>query len=269
MSKFIFLNVAAVVLLTSCASSTQQGAVGVNRRQLLIVPEEQVVSLSVEAYDQTKAEAQKKGVLDKNPKMLQRLQKIANSLIPHVSQFRNDALDWKWEVHVITSDELNAFCMPGGKIMFYTGIVEKLSLTDGEIAAIMGHEMAHALREHGRERMSEEMIKNVGFQLALMSGQVSEQTAGLANQVAAIAVTLPHSRKHETEADILGLELMARAGFNPEEAVNLWKKMGAAGGSKPPEILSTHPSDATRIKDLQKLIPKVMPLYQQAQKYKG
>lgn len=259
----------ALYFLNSCAHSTEGGTVGVNRRQLLLYPEDQMSSLAAQSFAQIKGDAQKKGTLDKDTKNLQRLKKIADALLPHTSEFRNDALDWKWEVHLITSDELNAFCMPGGKIVFYTGIIEKLNLTDGEIAAIMGHEMAHALREHGRERMSEEMVKNASLQLAVMSGQISGQTAGLLSQAAQVAFTLPFSRKHETEADIVGLELMARAGFNPEESVTLWQKMGSAGGSKPPEILSTHPSDKTRIKELQKLIPRVMPLYQQATKFKS
>lgn len=249
-------------LLTSCATTTSAGAVGINRKQLMWIPEDQVNSSAAQAYEQTKNEAQSKGTLDRNLEQLRRVQNISQRLIPHTRVFRDDAPAWPWEVHVITSKELNAYCMPGGKIMFYTEIIDALKLTDGEIAAVMGHEISHALREHGRERMSEEVAKQLGLEVAVMSGAVSEKSTQLINQAAAVVMTLPNSRRHETEADEMGVELMARAGYDPQEAIHLWQKMSKAGGQKPPEFLSTHPADETRIHRIEALLPKVTPLYQ-------
>lgn len=253
---------------TGCASTTEQGQVDADRKQLLLLPPAQVLQMSEQAYSQQKAEARKKGTLDRNAEQYRRLQEISRRLIPHTSVFRRDAPGWPWEVHVIADPTINAYCMPGGKIMFYSGIIEKLQLTDGEIAAIMGHEIAHALREHARERMSRAAVENMGWQLAgiLTQGKLDAGYLKMASQLSAIAIALPHGRGQESEADDVGLELMARAGFNPSDAAQLWRKMAAHGGSKPPELLSTHPADATRIARIESLIPKVMPLYQATQK---
>lgn len=276
MKSIIFIIIASFLTL-SCATSTDQGAVGVDRKQYLSgVSSEEVLKESEKGYAETKADAQKKGLLDKNPAELQRVSAIAKRLIPYTAIFRKDALSWPWEVHVITSQEVNAYCMPGGKIMFYSGIIEKLQLTDGEIAAVMGHEMSHALREHGRERMSEQMlsqgITQGGLAVLVATGVINPKYAGVAavgtSAFTSLFISLPHSRTQESEADTMGVELMARAGYDPHEALNLWKKMGAMGGSKPPEMLSTHPTDSTRLDHIASLLPKVMPLYEQASKPK-
>lgn len=252
--------------IVACSSSTKQGEIGVERQQLLLIPSEQIVSMSEQSYVKTLDDARKKNELDRNPQQVQRVKSIAKRLIPYTATFRDDAPSWNWDVHVISSPEINAYCMPGGKIVFYTGIIEKLNLTDGEIAAVMGHEIAHALREHGRERMSEEMLKQIGLQALLLSGKLDAKYAPYADQLTTVVVTLPHSRGQESEADNIGLELMARAGYNPQEAVTLWQKMASAGGGKPPEILSTHPTDQRRINNLKSLLPRVMPLYNQTSK---
>lgn len=228
-------------LLSGCATTTEGGVVGANRGQLLLVPSGQITQASAEEYEKIKAAASSAGKLDRNPNQVQRVQGIAKNLIEQTIVFRKDAKSWAWESHVLTGEELNAYCMPGGKIMFYSGIIEKLNLTDSEIAAIMGHEMAHALREHGRESISEELIKNVGITAFLASGKVDRKYADALALASTLVITLPHSRAHESEADDIGVELMARAGYDPKQAVSLWRKMAAQGGGEASRIFKHSP----------------------------
>jgi predicted Zn-dependent protease len=255
-------------LLAGCQSvnTTQAGTVGVDRTQRMspLVSEKQLQAGAAASYAEVLQTEKSKGHLNADPALTNRVKAIAARVIPTTSVFRPDAPGWAWEVNVIQSEELNAWCMPGGKIAFYSGIITKLQLNDDEIAAIMGHEIAHALREHGRERASEQMtsglLVNVGV-IALGGNQAMAEMAGLAYNV---TVGLPNSRTHETEADRIGIELSARAGYDPKAAVTLWQKMAKLGGAKGPQFLSTHPSNEGRIKDLEGYSVRVQPLYEQA-----
>ncbi|MBO6225842.1 MAG: M48 family metallopeptidase [Psychrobacter sp.] len=267
MKKILSLTLAlSMTGLIGCASTTGAGVIGVERKQMMIVSSDEVMKLSLQSYNQRVNEASRSKLLDTNLAQKQRLTLIASKLINHVDVYRPDAKAWKWEVHTIKSDELNAFVMSGGKIMFYTGIIDRLNLTDDEIAAIMGHEMAHALREHARERVSHQYATNMGMNLVGGLLGLSQGQAQIAGIVSNYGIEKPHSRTQESEADVMGLELMARAGYNPEAAITLWQKMAAANKSAPPQFLSTHPSSTNRIATLKSLIPKVAPLYQQSRK---
>ena len=266
--KTIILPGAIATVLAACApvQTTSGGAIGVDRKQYFLVSEEQVQQSAAMAYQQELQKAQQKGTLNANRALVDRVRRVANRLIPATGALRPDAPGWKWEVNVENSPELNAYAMPGGKIMVYSGLVEKLNLSDDELAAVMGHEIAHALREHGRERVSRQMGQEAVLALgAAALGVNNDAAVGLANQVATVTFQLPHSREQETEADRIGLELMARAGYNPNAAISVWEKMAnAAGGGAPPQFLSTHPSPSSRIADLRSLVPRVMPLYESA-----
>lgn len=269
MSRWVWRTAVAgmsAAVLVACVNTTQTGAVGVNRSQLLLLSSAQVDAMAVQSYREELTQARSKNRLNTDKANLERIRKIADRLIPGVAAFRNDALGWQWEVNLETREELNAYCAPGGKIMFFTGIITKLKLTDDEIAAIMGHEMAHALREHGRERMSHAYAQSAGINLIGAVTCMSQGTGQLLQTAAQVGLSLPHSRGQETEADVLGLELLARAGYNPNAAVTLWQKMAAATGGSSGSFLSTHPGSGQRIQSLQAAIPRVMPLYEQARR---
>lgn len=254
---------AAALLTLGCQTvqTTNPGAVGVDRRQLMLISEQEVERGADIAYDKELEKARSQGALNTDAKQVQRVQQIAKRLIPVTATFRPDAPQWKWEVNVQKTEDVNAFCMPGGKIMVYSGLIERLDATDAELAAVIGHEIAHALREHSRERISRayaEQLALAGIAVATGAGQ---NTMAIASQVAEVTFTLPHSREQEAEADRIGVELMARAGYDPNAAISLWRKMGQLGGGGPPEFLSTHPSGESRIRDLEVSIQRVLPLY--------
>lgn len=259
----------ASLLLGGCqvVNTTSGGAVGVERKQYMfsLLSSDELNQSYAQSYQQALGEASSKKILDKTSTNAKRIQAIADRLIYQAPVFRPDAAQWNWEVNLIKSDELNANCGPGGKIIFYTGLIDKLKLTDDEIAAVMGHEIAHALREHSREGMSKAYAVGFAKQLAVIAG-APQSAVELGSKGVDLAMTLPNSRGNENEADLIGLELAARAGYNPNAAITLWQKMSAASEGAPPEFLSTHPNSSSRISSLEAAIPKVMPLYQQAKK---
>ncbi|MFJ4441798.1 M48 family metallopeptidase [Pseudomonas sp. NPDC089422] len=268
--SFVVSLLSAGILLAGCqaVNTTSGGAVGVERQQYMfsMLSTDEVNQMYAQSYQQTLGEASSKGVLDKSSADAKRVQVIANRLIAQTPKFRPDAAQWNWEVNVIKSDELNANCGPGGKIIVYTGLIDQLKLTDAEIAAVVGHEIAHALREHSREAMS----KAYGVQMARQGAGallgLGQDSMALADAVVNYSMTLPNSRANENEADLIGLELSARAGYDPNAAITLWNKMSKASEGAPPEFMSTHPASSSRIASLQAAIPKVMPLYEAAKK---
>jgi len=255
----------ASVLLVACTAvqTTQQGAIGVNRKQYMLVSEAEVEKSAVTSYQQELDGAKQKGGLNSDAAQTQRVRTIANRLIPATTVFRPDAQQWKWEINVQKTDDVNAYCMPGGKIMVYSGLIEKLNASDAELAAVIGHEIAHALREHTRERVSRAYAQQLGVGVFAAVTGVGDIGVQLASAVTQVTFGLPHSREQEAEADRIGLELMARAGYDPHAAVTLWEKMSKLGSSGP-AFLSTHPASADRMRDLESNIPKVMPLYEAA-----
>jgi predicted Zn-dependent protease len=231
-----------------------------------LVPADQVEAAAAQQYAQMlKQAAQKRALAPDSHPQVQRLRYIAQRLIPAAETWNPRAKQWRWEVNLLGNKDLNAFCMPGGKIAFFYGILAQLQLSDDEVAMIMGHEMAHALREHARERMGKTAATRVGASLIsglLGLGNVGDAALNMGSQL----LTLKFSREDETEADIVGLDIAARAGYDPGSGVTLWQKMMTASKGAPPQFLSTHPAGDTRIRDIQAKLPKVEPLYARAGK---
>jgi predicted Zn-dependent protease len=234
-----------------------------------LVPAGEVEQSAFQQYSQMLKQAADKNALGPadHPQVL-RLRHIAKELIPHSYEWNPRAREWKWEVNLIGSNQINAFCMPGGKIAFYSGILKQLELTDDEVAMVMGHEIAHALREHARERMGKSAATNglatIGSTVAAVFFGVNPNLTDFVAKQGANLINLKFSRDDETEADLVGMELAARAGYDPRAGVTLWQKMSAANKGAPPQWLSTHPSGTTRIDEIQANLPKVLPLYQRA-----
>lgn len=258
-------GVLLAALLAGCQSvqTTGAGQVGVTRNQYMGVSAAQIDAASAQSYRKMLQEAEAKKQLNRDPAMLARVQGIAKKLIAQTTHFRNDAINWRWETNVFHSDQVNAFCMAGGKIGIYSGLIERLQVTDDELAAVMGHEIAHALREHVREQVSRQQAARLpGVVLAIVTG--NQALADLGDTLTQVSFTLPRSREAEREADVIGVELAARAGYDPRAAVSLWQKMNRLGGGRQPEFLSTHPAPESRQQELTRMSDVVMPLYQES-----
>lgn len=238
-------------------------AVGAPSRFARLVPAEALEEQAAEQFSALKRSAEREHTRARaDDPQRRRLARIADRLIPYAPRFNPRAKSWQWEVELIASPQINAFCLPGGKIVFYTAILDKLELSDAEVAAVMGHEMAHALREHAREQIAKRLITRIGASLIgeLLGGGILTDIASAGGSL----LTLTFSRSDETEADLVGLELAARAGFDPAAGVSLWRKMSAATRGAPPSWLSTHPSSTARIAEIERQLPRVRPLYEAA-----
>ena len=263
---------AALPLAQTVQAQTREGVqVGETSAFAKIVPADQVERSAALQYQQTLAQASKQHALGPaDHPQVQRLRTIMDRLIPYAAEWNPRAQQWKWEVNLIGSNQVNAYCMPGGKIAFYTGILNKLQLTDDEVAMVMGHEIAHALREHARERMGKGQVTEFAARLggSLLSGLlgIDPRVGDAVAQTGANLASLKFGREDESEADLVGMDLAARAGYDPRAGVSLWQKMAANNKGAPPEWLSTHPSGNTRIAEIAANLPKVMPLYERAKK---
>lgn len=238
------------------------------RKSLRLIPDSELLSLSFQQY----AEVLKKSKLSNDPVRVQMVRKVGEKIARASEEFlresklESDIKNYKWEFNLIEDDKVvNAWCMPGGKVAVYTGILP-LTQDEAGLAVVMGHEVAHAMAKHGNERMSEGLLVQLGG--ASLSLALSKQPA-LTNQIfmaaygvgAQVGFMLPYSRLHESEADRIGLVLMAKAGYDPREAIPFWQRMNEKGGSRPPEFLSTHPAPQTRISDIESHIPEAMKYY--------
>jgi predicted Zn-dependent protease len=271
LARAVTIAVAAFAVWAPNAAAREGVQVGEASGFSKLVPADQVERQAALQYRETLAEAAKQQALaPADNAQLKRLREIAQKIIPFANEWNPRVSQWKWEINLIGSNQINAYCMPGGKIVFYTGIIKTLNLSDDEIAVVMGHEMAHALREHARERMG----KSTATQgLARLGGLLASSWLGidpnLADAVAqggANLLNLKFGREDESEADLVGMELAARAGFDPRAGVTLWQKMAAANKGAPPQWLSTHPSSSSRIADMEASLPQVIPLYERTKK---
>jgi predicted Zn-dependent protease len=258
MLRKTFVLAALLATLAACATSPT------GRKQLMLVSEQQAISASRQAYVQEMGRYRQAGKLVSDPKLLRRVEVITGRLVAQAVKMRPDSGRWEWSVAVIDDPKtVNAWCMAGGRMALYTGLLRQVDPTDDELAQVMAHEIAHALANHSAERMSVAMASQAGVIAAGLLSDSPGQAMATAAVAAKLAVDLPNSRTAETEADRIGIELAARAGYDPRAAVTLWQKMGAVGGSKaPPAFLSTHPSDQQRQQRLGGLAAKMMPYYQ-------
>jgi predicted Zn-dependent protease len=256
------VSVALFAVLAGCTANPMTG-----RSQLSLVSEKQVIAQSSSAYASELDPWKKKGKVNNDPRLKARVDAITSRLVAQAIRYRPDAARWDWQVTVIDDPKtLNAYCLPGGRMAIYTGLIDQLHATDDEIAQVMGHEIGHALANHGAEKMSNSILAQgvVAVAAAASGSNNSNAVMQIGPQLAQLGWLLPNSRGAESEADRIGIELAARAGYDPNAAISLWKKMLAANGKGPPQFLSTHPAPATRIQDLTVLAPHMQPIYASA-----
>jgi len=258
MRKPYFTFVLYAVLLMACATSPT------GRRQFMIVSEDTAISASKQAYVEMLKPYEQQGKIDNDPALKKRVYEITGRLIAQAIKMRPETKNWDWSIKIIDDPKtVNAWAMAGGKMALYTGLVDKIKPTDDELAQVLGHEIAHALAKHSAEKMSVAMASSIG----VLAVGVAADNKGLALTGAALAAALavekPNSRAAESEADRIGIELAAKAGYDPRAAITLWQKMAKVGGQGPPQFLSTHPSPANREKKLAEYVPEMMPYYEQ------
>ena len=264
MNGNIRFSIVALVAVTAAACATSP----TGRRQLALVSEDSAIAASEEAYAMQIGELRKEGkIVSESSRVAQRVEGITERLVAQAVKMRPETADWKWSMEVIDDPEVvNAWCMAGGRMAVYTGLIQKLDPTDDELAQVLAHEISHALANHTAERMSVALATNVGVLLAGVLSEDSQKTMSQAALAAALAVQLPNSRSAESEADEIGIELAAKAGYNPNAAISLWQKMANVSGGGPPQFLSTHPSPANRQERLAELAPQMMAYYEQARR---
>jgi predicted Zn-dependent protease len=247
-------------LLAGCSTNPVTG-----RSQLMLVPESTAISASRQAYTEMLGPAREGGKVDADPVVKARVLTIAGRIVAQAVTYRPETAGWDWEMAVIDEpDTVNAFAMAGGKMAIYTGIIDRLALDDDELAQVVAHEIAHALSAHSAEKMSVVLASNIAVTAYAVTGERSQLALTGAALAALLAVQLPNSRQMESEADRIGIELAARAGYRPAAAATLWAKMAREGGSRQPVFLSTHPAPESRQRDLRALADRMQPLYEAA-----
>lgn len=258
----LLLLLPALLVLAACETNPITG-----RQQLALVPEDQIIEASAQAYTAQMDEYRKKGELDNDSRDAARVRRIAEDVIAQAVAVRPETRNWRWQINVIDEPQINAFAMAGGKIAIYTGFLRSINPTDDELAQVLAHEVGHALSGHTREKMSVSMGTDLALSAFGAARGASETTMRALATGAMLAVQLPNSRRMESEADRIGVELAAKAGYDPRAAVSLWQKMSQVKqGAGPPELLSTHPSDETRLRNLSALVAQMMPHYQAARR---
>jgi predicted Zn-dependent protease len=254
------LRLAFLLLITALLAACATSPTG--RTQLMLISEESAISSSAQAYVQEVGKLRKEGKLSNDRALIRRVNDITGRLVAQAVAMRPDSAGWKWSVAVIDDPEtVNAWCMAGGRMAIYTGLIGKIDPSDDELAQVMGHEIGHALANHTAEKMSVAMASSLGVMAVGVAADNSGTAMAGATAAAALAVTMPNSRAAETEADRIGIELAAKAGYDPAAAVTLWRKMNALPGGKPPQFLSTHPNPENREKALAALGPEMQPYY--------